>query len=108
MKYRSLKKPSEFSRVYKKGKSYADRNLVLYKLHGTAEGSRLGLSISKKVGKSVVRNRVRRLIKEVYRLNCPDDPKFDYIIIARVGAANATYKEIEKSFLYLLKKSSKG
>ena len=45
------------------------------------ETSRLGLSISKKVGKSVTRNRVRRLIKEVYRLNCPEDPKFDYIII---------------------------
>lgn len=107
MKYTSLKKPSEFSRVYKKGKSFADRNLVLYKLPSKYETSRLGLSISKKVGKSVIRNRVRRLIKEVYRLNCPEDQKFDYIIIARVGASKATYKEIEKSFLYLIKKSNK-
>ncbi|MGX8796505.1 ribonuclease P protein component [Fusibacter sp. JL298sf-3] len=105
MKYISLKKPSEFSRVYKRGKSYADRYLVLYAIPNKVGYCRLGLSISKKVGNSVTRNRVRRLIKEVYRLHCPENKNYDYIVIARVNASKAVYKDVEKSFLNLLKKA---
>lgn len=105
MSYESIKKTSEFSKVYKHGKSYADRHLVMYVYPNKLGYSRLGLSISKKVGKSVVRNRIRRLIKEVFRLNYKSENHNDIVIIARVRASEAGYMEIKKSFRYLLKKA---
>lgn len=105
MKYDSLKTPSDFSKVYKQGKSYADRNLVLYVRPNQLESSRLGLSISKKVGNAVKRNRVRRLIKEVYRATRSFEKHYDFIIIARVRSSEAGYKEINKSMRYLFRKA---
>ena len=105
MSYESIKKTSEVSKVYKNGKSYADRHLVMYVYPNKLGYSRLGLSISKKVGKSVVRNRIRRLIKEVYRLNYKTKDNYDVVIIARVRSADASYMDIKKSFRYLIKKA---
>ena len=67
----SLKKNNEFQRVYRKGTSQANRYLVMYVLenHDRHMENRLGISVSKKVGNSVVRHRVTRLIRESYRLN---------------------------------------
>ena len=64
----SLKRNSDFQRVYREGKSYANRYLVLYVLQNQTERNRLGISVSKKVGNSVVRHRMARLIRESYRL----------------------------------------
>ncbi len=105
MKQESLKKPSEFSKVYKRGKSFADRNLVLYVFPNDLNHSRLGLSISKKVGNSVKRNRIRRLIKEAYRLNIQTEAHYDFIVIARVNSVNASYENIRKSLMYLFRKA---
>ena len=63
----SLKRNSDFQRVYREGKSYANRYLVLYVLQNQTERNRLGISVSKKVGNSVVRHRMARLIRESYR-----------------------------------------
>ena len=64
----SLKKNFQFRHVYQKGKSIANRHLVLYLVkNGTHDHNRLGISVSKKVGKSVVRSHVTRLIRESYR-----------------------------------------
>jgi len=103
----SLKKNFQFRFVYNKGKSLANRFLVMYvvKNRKYTDTNRLGISVSKKVGKSVVRSRVTRLIRESYRLS--EDrilPGHDIVVIARVSAANATYHEIEKSLLSLLRK----
>ena len=69
MKYsESLKKNRDFQNVYKKGKSYANRYLVMYVLKNDTERNRLGISVSKKVGNSVIRHHVTRLIRESYRL----------------------------------------
>ena len=65
----SLKKNSDFRTVYNKGTSHADRLLVLYVLENNLEKNRLGISVSKKVGNSVVRHHLSRLIRESYRLN---------------------------------------
>jgi len=106
MSYESLKKTSEFARVYKHGKSVADRNLVLYVLPNKLGYTRLGLSISKKVGKSVTRNRIRRLIKEIFRLNFKSDKSYDIVFIARIRSNEADYAELKRSMRYLFKKAN--
>jgi ribonuclease P protein component len=92
MVYKRLKKSSDFSRVYKRGKSIADKYLVLYYLPNNSGE------------KSVVRNRVKRLIKEAFRLNANLENHYDIVFIARVRANNAAYPTIEKSMNFLLKK----
>lgn len=105
MKVITLKTTTEFSRVYKKGKSYADKHLVLYVIKNDLPASRIGISISKKVGNSVTRNRIRRLVKEVFRLNCEFTQSYDLIFIVRVKASEIEYSEVKKSMLYLVRKA---
>ena len=70
MKYsESLKKNKDFRFVYENGKSYANKYLVMYVLKNGSNRNRIGISVSKKVGNSVVRHRLTRLIREAYRLN---------------------------------------
>ncbi len=108
MKYTvSLRKTYEFNIVYKRGKSFANKYLVLYKYKNNRQDNinKLGVSVSKKVGKSVVRSRVTRLIKESYRLqeeNIEVD-HWDFIIIARASANEANFDTISKSLIHLLK-----
>ncbi len=101
----SLKKNYEFKIVYKKGKSIANRQLIMYILPNRKETNQLGISVSKKVGNSVVRSRVTRLIRESYRLNedCIQTG-FNIVFIARNDAAAISYHEMEKSVKHLLKK----
>lgn len=92
----------DFSKVYKKGKSKANRYLIMYVL--PSDGIRLGISVSKKVGNSVVRHRVKRLIKEAYRLNADGIANgWDIVIIARNTAKGRSYKEIESALMHLVK-----
>ena len=103
----SIKKNFQFRFVYNKGKSLANRLLVMYVVKNKkyTDTNRLGISVSKKVGKSVVRSRVTRLIKESYRLSEEDIKQgYDIVVIARVSAYGADYKEINKALLSLLKK----
>jgi ribonuclease P protein component len=109
MKYtESLKKTYEFNTVYRKGKSFANKYLVLYKYkneHRKVNMNKLGISVSKKVGKSVVRSRVTRLIRESYRLqedNIEVD-SFDFVIVARTAAKDATFDMISNALIHLLK-----
>ena len=105
MKYsESLKKNKDFQQVYRHGTSQANRYLVMYVLKNQYKKNRLGISVSKKVGNSVVRHRVTRLIRESYRLN---EKKFggglDVIVIARPGAKERNFFEIESALLHLAK-----
>lgn len=98
----SLKRNSDFQRVYREGKSYANRYLVLYVLQNQTERNRLGISVSKKVGNSVVRHRMARLIRESYRLQ--EDmfnSGLDMVVIARVSAKDREMREIESALLHL-------
>ena len=80
----SLKKSKDFQNVYNKGNSYANRLLVMYVLENHTDKNRLGISVSKKVGNSVVRSRSKRLIYEAYRLNYHElKPGYDYVFVAR-------------------------
>ena len=103
-----IRKDSDFRRVYQKGKSFADRNMVIYTLKNGSNKSRIGISISKKVGKANVRNRIRRYIKESYRLNIDEKirPGLDIVFIARINSQNAEYRDIEKSIKYITRKAN--
>lgn len=101
----SLKKSSEFNSVYKQGKSYVTKHIVMYWKKNSESCNRVGITVSKKVGKAVVRNRVKRLIKESYRLNSDNIPKgYDLVFVARVRMKDANYVEVEKTMRYLLRK----
>ena len=88
MKYsESLKKNKDFQYIYRKGKSYANKYLVMYVLENGTSQNRLGISVSKKVGNSIVRHRLTRLIRESYRLQ---EERFrrglNIIVIERISA----------------------
>lgn len=101
----SLKKNYQFRFVYNKGKSIANRFLVMYVIKNNKDSDYLGVSVSKKVGKSVIRSRVSRLIKENVRLMESDIKLgYDIVIIARVAAKDADFWDIKKSLLSLLSK----
>lgn len=103
----SIKKNYEFARVYKRGKHYNTRNLTLYVLKNRNLGKRLGITISRKAyGKSVDRNRVRRLVKESYRIFEEDviDNK-DMVFVVRKNEEIPSFIEIRDETKYLLKNS---
>jgi len=98
----SLKKNRDFQIVYKKGKSYANRYLVMYVLENKTDQNRLGISVSKKVGNSVVRHRVTRLVRESYRLHENIfNSGLDIVVVARNNASSASYADIESALLHL-------
>ncbi|MGO5053865.1 ribonuclease P protein component [Lachnospiraceae bacterium LCP25S3_G4] len=98
----SLKKNKEFKTVYNKGKSYANKYLVMYVMENKSEMNRIGISVSKKVGNSIVRHRLTRLIRESYRLQEDNFLQgLDIVIIARVSAKGKTYKDIESALIHV-------
>jgi ribonuclease P protein component len=98
----SLKKNSQFQFVYKNGKSYANKYLVMYVKENGLGKNRIGISVSKKVGNSVVRHRVTRLIRESYRLHENIfNSGLDIVIVGRPGAATVGYQEVESALLHL-------
>lgn len=106
-----LRKNAEFRTVYRRGKSFSNELLVLYVykvynrvLDGTI--NKVGISVSKKVGKSVIRSRVKRLIKESYRLNSMDIKKsYNFVFVARTAAKDKSYKQIQDSMKKLFKRA---
>ena len=100
----SLKKNADFQYVYKNGKSYANKYLVMYVVENNTDRNRLGISVSKKVGNSVVRHRITRLIRESYRLHENIfNSGLDIVVIARNSASSVSYQEIESALLHLAK-----
>lgn len=98
----SLKKNKDFQLVYRNGKSYANKHLVMYLLENNKEINRIGISVSKKVGNSIIRHHLTRLIRESYRLN---EEKFqsglDIVIVARVAAKDKNFFEIQNSLIHV-------
>jgi ribonuclease P protein component len=103
-----LAKREDFNKVYRAGKSAANRQFVLYYLPRPDNGPfRLGVSVSKKLGNAVVRNRLRRMMKEIVRAHEQKvTGEIDFILIARKPVAEMDYAEMEKSLLHVLKKAS--
>lgn len=100
----SLKKNHRFQFIYKNGKSHANKYLVMYIKENGLEKNRIGITVSKKVGNSVIRHRVTRLIRESYRLHeGVFNSGLDIVIVARVSTASAGYSDIEKAMLHLVR-----
>ena len=98
----SLKKNADFQNLYKSGRSFANKYLVMYVKENDLGINRIGISVSKKVGNSVVRHRVKRLILESYRLH--EDmfnSSLDMVIIARTTAKGRSYEEMKSALLHL-------
>ncbi len=112
--FNSIKKNKDFQAVYQNGKSYANRLLVMYVKKSDMPRSRIGISVSKKVGNSVVRHHLTRLIRESFRLHEDVvEAGLDIVVVARASAKEENYKTIESAYLHLcglhniLKKESK-
>lgn len=99
-----LAQKTDFNKVYRHGKSTANRHFVLYVLpNQKVEHFRLGISVSKKVGGAVVRNRVKRLIKEIVRLQLAPRiaPHHDLVIVVRKAALDLDFHEMSKSLAHV-------
>ena len=112
-RFPSIKKNSEFQQVYRNGKSYANKLLIMYISRSERPDTRIGISVSKKVGNSVVRHHLVRLVRESFRLNRDTlEEGLDIIVVARAAAKDSDYKTIERAFMHLcglhnIKKESK-
>lgn len=102
-RFPSIKKNQDFQKVYKTGKSYANRQLVMYvRPTGEENETRIGISVSKKVGNSVVRHHLTRLVRESFRLNKDIlETGSDIVVVVRAAAKESEYKTIERAFLHL-------
>ena len=97
----TLKKNSDFRRLYTRGKSAVSPSLVVYCRRNRLGRNRFGFTVSKKLGKAVVRNRVRRRMREIARLN--NDALlsgYDIILVARGKAVNEKYRKLNDAFLH--------
>ena len=102
---RSMRYNTEFRRLYASGKSAATGYIVVYCKRNRRGRSQLGLTVGTKVGKAVVRNRVRRRLREIYRLHESEIRRgFDIVIVARVKSRYAAYSQLERDFLRLADK----
>ena len=105
----TLKNNREFGKVYNQKESFANKYLVMYLRANSLDCSRIGISVSKKVGNSVVRHRVTRLVREAYRLNRDNiDVGYDIVIVARPASKDKKCQDIESALMHLcgLKKIS--
>ena len=97
----TLKKNYEFHRLYSKGKSAVTPYLVLYTRPNRLGENRVGYTVSAKLGHAVVRNRVRRRLREIYRLNATSLRQgFDLVVVARGRAVGCPYRKLEAAFLH--------
>ncbi|MFY0546022.1 ribonuclease P protein component [Brevibacillus sp. H7] len=102
-----LKKNEHFQAVFQKGSSAANKQFIVYSSKQEGQAAfRIGISVSKKIGIAVTRNRVKRLIREaVARLEEVIQPGLDLVVIARPGVEEMTLDQIEKSLLHVMKRA---
>ena len=99
----TVKENHVFRRIYRKGQSSVQPAVVVYCQKNRQGKTRLGVTVSTKLGKAVVRNRVRRRIREIYRLNKAKMlPGYDLIVVARVRAVETDYQKLDRTYLRLL------
>lgn len=98
-----LRSNMEFKKVYKYGKNYWNRNLILYVKKNDLGYTRVGYSITTKIGNSVVRNKIRRQMKEIYRLNFHlVKNNYDLIFIPKKNVVDISYKKLESAMIHIM------
>ena len=98
----SLKENAVFRRLYHRGNSAGSRYLVVYCRPNGTKASRLGFTVSTKLGHAVVRNRIRRRLREIYRLVEPDlKPGYDIVVVARSAAIDGEFALLERNLRHL-------
>jgi len=103
----SLKKNYQFRIVYNKGKSVANKSIVLFAYRNGEDINRFGVSVSKKIGNAVVRNRIRRRLKESYRRLEAELPRgYDIIALARTPITEASFAELHIGLARLLQRQN--
>lgn len=101
----SLKKNNDFKKVYKKGKKIVTKYFVFYYLKNHTEINRIGFTVSKKIGNSVIRNRLKRRLREVFRVKFNGNQNgYDFVLVARNKLKYCNYKELEAEMNKTLKK----
>ena len=101
----SIKENYEFRRLYQRGKSAVAPAMVVYCLRNRSGASRLGITVSTKLGKAVVRNRIKRRLREVYRLSLPSlRPGYDVVIVGRSRALDLPFSRLTETFQRSCKK----
>ena len=101
-----VKKEKDFSAIFKKGESFANRKFVIYRLENNEQHFRVGLSVSKKLGNAVTRNQIKRRIRHIlieHKNQLVEN--VDFVVIARKGVEILDYAEMEKNLLHVLKLS---
>ncbi len=105
----ALNQNRDFKRLYSHGKSIVGRLVVVYYRQGPTRQNRLGITVSKKIGKAVVRSRIRRLVREAYRLEQHRLPVgLDMVIVARGRAAKAKCQDVRRELVSLWEKEGIG
>ena len=100
--FESIKNNSDFLKAYRHGKSYANRYLVMYVRKNDLDRNRYGITVSKKVGNSVVRHHLVRLVRESFRLHKDEiETGLDIVVVARQMAKESDFKKIESAYLHL-------
>jgi ribonuclease P protein component len=99
-----LQKNEDFQSVYRSGKSYANKYFIIYVSNNRLNTNRLGVSVSKKIGNSVIRHRMKRLVKESFRLQKDMfNSGLDIVVIVRKGAEVLTFQQVTDALLHLMK-----
>ncbi len=107
-KEKRLRKTAEFRRVYEYRQSYSDPILIVYLFPNDREHSRLGLSVSRKIGNAVARNRWKRRLREVFRRLQNELPRgFDIVVLPRPGIAEPPFETLIRSFRNLVSRTAR-
>ena len=105
-KQNRLKKRKEFAYIYRKGDAYHTKFLTLIVTPSYMQTSRFGFSVSKKVGKAYTRNLIKRRLTEIVKtIVFKVAPKYNYVVVAKVGVADISYNELQKEVMQVFTKS---
>lgn len=100
----SLNLNTQFRKLYQKGTSHVCPSVVMYVKRNGTSGNRLGITVSKKIGKAVIRNRAKRRLREVFRTNLPNmKTGYDFVLVARGRTATVPYSKLDADFIIAAK-----
>ena len=98
-----VKRKKDFDAIFKNGQNFANRKFVIYRLSQEQPHFRVGLSVSKKLGNAVTRNRIKRLLRNVLIKHQDRLVSDDFVVIARKGVEELDFHQVEKNLIHVLK-----